>query len=298
MPQPKATVEVVDPVWLLKALGISFAAAVVCAWLTVCLLFYQGEWQLVLHPSRVVDRTPSSLGVGYEAVRFDAGETGEPRLTGWWAPALAGSKYGGLTVLYLHDGTGSLSATVPKVARLHAAGLAVFAFDYRGFGESDAAGHPTEARMEEDSAAALEYLAGTRHLAAGTVIVYGVGLGGSLAAGLARANPGIAALVVDNPDPDARATAVAAKPSRTVPVGLLFRERFEIAGALGVVKMPKLLIAGGPNFSGGAGRIEALQDLYRRAASPKFAVTLPVGGDDGEYRRAVLRFLDEDVVGR
>ena len=216
-PAKKNTPEIVEASWLLKALGVCLVAALVCAWLTACLLVYQGEWQSVLHPSHTIDRTPASAGLAYTDVAFGAGDTGQPRLTGWWIPADAPGglqgRYAAYTFLFLHDGSGSLSNAVPALARLHRAGLNVFAFDYRGFGKSDALAHPSSGRMEEDAAAALGYLTATRHIAERNIVPYGSGLGGSLAAGLAVAHPELPAVVLDNPDPDPAAAAVAAHPS-------------------------------------------------------------------------------------
>jgi uncharacterized protein len=281
-------VEVIDPAWLVGALAACVAAALVCAWLAVCLLFYIGEWQLVLHPSRTVDATPANAGLAFEAVRFDAAETGQPRLTGWWIAAEPAAKYSAFSVLYLHDGSGSLSACVPALARLHQAGLNVFAIDYRGFGASDASEHPTEVRMAEDTAAAFEYLKSTRHVAARNIISYGDGLGASLAVNLATQHTEIPVVIVEDPDPNPTATAAGAHPSRVVPIGLLFREHFEIAAPLAGLATPKLLIASssGPDAA-------AVQKLFRSAASPSFAVTLPAKNPDQGLQNALARFLDE-----
>ncbi len=64
--------DVVDPAWLLKALGITVVAAVICAYASLCLLYYQGGWQLLLHPSHEVGTTPANAGLGYSDVRFDS----------------------------------------------------------------------------------------------------------------------------------------------------------------------------------------------------------------------------------
>ena len=289
--------EVVDSIWLLKALAICVVAALICAYATLCLLFYQGDWQLVLHPSHVVDRTPAQAGLAYSDVRFGASETGQPRLSAWWIPAASGPgfepRYAALTVLYLHDGSGSLSETVPALARLHATGLNVFAFDYRGFGASDASSHPSAQRMTQDTAAALDYLTSTRHIPAGKIIPYGVGIGASLAVALAQAHPELPAVILDNPDPDPASTAFAQRPSRIVPARMLFGDQFDIATPIATVKTPKLLIAGGPNSAQDAREPEQIQTLFQQAASPHFSVTLPSNSGDAEYQAALGRFLDQ-----
>jgi pimeloyl-ACP methyl ester carboxylesterase len=305
-PPAQTPTEVVDPRWLIQALGLTILAAIFCAWLALCFLVYQGEWQLVLHPSHAVDKTPASAGLAFEQLRFDAAATGQPRLTGWWIPAQepaqpsAGlqlqpsAKYSAYTILYLHDGSGSLTDTIPALTRLHAAGLNIFAIDYRGFGASDASVHPNEARMAEDTAAAFDYLTTLRHIARQNVIPYGTGLGAPLAANLARAHPVLPAVILDNPIPDPTALALAAQPSHVIPVRLLFHERFDIAKPLSALTTtPKLLIAGGPNASTTPNDIRTLQNLYLKAANPSLAVTLPPTNYDDAYQAALTRFLDE-----
>lgn len=299
-PGQKPLPEVVDPKWLLKALAICLVAALICVYGTLCALFYQGRWQLVLHPSHTVDRTPASAGLVYSDVHFDAAETGQPRLTAWWIAASpqAGfaSRYADYTILYLHDGSGSLADTVPTLARLHSAGLNVFAIDYRGFGTSDASVHPTQERMSEDTTAALEYLTQTRHISPLKIIPYGTGLAASLAASLANSHTSLPAIILDNPNPDPASTAVAAYPSAIIPVRLLFRNQFEIAAPLATLATPKFLIAGGPNSASPAPDSNPLQILFRQAHSPSFAITLPPDGAEQAYQVALARFLDQYLV--
>ena len=292
-PEPDGPPEVVDPIWLLQAGAVCLAGALACAWLTVCLLFYQGEWQLVLHPVHTITATPATAHMNFEAVRFDSAETGQPRLTGWLIPAEPQAKYARFTILYLHDGSLSLSNSVPTLALLHTAGFQVFAFDYRGFGLSEASGHPTEARMVADSGAALDYLIATRHLTAPTIIPYGVGLGAALAVGIATQHPEMPAVILDNPDPDPEATAAAQQPSKVIPVRLLFREHFEIGVPLAFLKTPKLLVEGGANSTKGVGQLQAVDGLYRAAASPRYVVTLPLTNFDDQFRQATGRFMDD-----
>jgi pimeloyl-ACP methyl ester carboxylesterase len=293
-PNRSAPPDTVDPVWLIKALALSLVAALICGYATICLLYYQGEWQLILHPNRMVDRTPASTGLLYTNVQFDAAETGQPRLTAWWIPAQSpkppGAGYAAFTVLYLHDGSGSLADTVPMLANLHRAGFNVFAIDYRGFGASDSSVHPSATRMAQDAAAALDYLTSTRHIPSRSIVPYGVGLGAFLAANLARNHPDLPAVVLDNPDPDPLSSATAQQP-RFIPVRLLSGHPFDVARLISIVATPKLLIAGGPSSTEATRDPGRLQALFQHAAGPSMAVTLPSVGGEGDYQAALKRFL-------
>ncbi len=300
-PLTKIAPEVVDPRWLLKVLGLVIAVAAVMAYLSLCFLLYQGAWQLFLHPSSKVDRTPAALSLPFEAVRFDAGTTGRPRISAWWIPAIASDAP---TLLYLHDGKGSLADTVDQLARLHQAGTNLLALDYRGFGTSQPT-HPNQARMTEDANAALDYLTDTRHLAPPTIIPYGVGLGAALATSLAVSHPDLPALILDNPDPDAAARILQDNRSRLMPVRLLLRDRFDLETPLRTFHRPKLLLVGG------LGDVAPRLDLrtgtfFRSLPDPKYILTLPPRLTPGQtpsepnqdpYTEAIRRFLDESFLG-
>jgi pimeloyl-ACP methyl ester carboxylesterase len=292
--------EVVDPGWLFKAVTLSLLAAMACGYATLCFLYYQGSWQLLLHPDHNVSLTPASVKLAYTDVHFDSSETGQPRLTGWWVPAESSSgmqsRYSGFTILYLHDGSGSLSAAVPILVQLHRLGLNVFAIDYRGFGASDASVHPSEGRMSEDAEAAFNYLTGTRHIAVDAIVAYGSGLGASLAANLGATHPRLPAVILDNPDPDPRETA-SAQTSRLLPARLLLGRPFDVAQKISTLATPKLLIAGGPNSKTSDPDTTRFQSLFKHAASPSFAVTLPFGNTE-RYEASLRRFLDQYLATR
>lgn len=290
--------EIVDPRWLLKVLGLVIAVAAVLAYLSLCFLIYQGAWQLFLHPSSKVDRTPADRSIAFDAVRFDAGATGRPRLSAWWIPAAVPNSP---TLLYLHDGQGSLANTVDQLASLHLAPVNILALDYRGFGASDPT-RPNQSRMAEDANAALDYLTDTRHLAPATIIPYGVGLGAALATSLAASHPDLPALILDNPDPDAASRVLHDNRSRLMPVRLLVRDRFDLA-PLQTFRRPKLLLLGGPG-STHADLAATTGSFFRRLPDPKYIVTLPLGlsaqgkSDDTQpYLQAIRRFLDEALPG-
>lgn len=266
--------------WLASAFAIAVAAAALCAYGTLCLLFYQGQWQLLLHPSRMIGATPASQGVRFDDVRFDYTETGVAQLDGWWIPAEPASRWSASTVLYLHGGDGSLSNCIDDLSTLHSLGINVFAFDYRGFGRSTAA-RPVEQRMSEDADAAWRYLTDTRHTGAASILIYGKGIGASLAAELA-ASHSPAAVVLDGPSEAAREIISRDARAKILPLSLLLTQRFDPVDVLRTSALPKLFL----DRNGGKPRTE---QLYRSAALPKEYFELKQIG----YESTLRRFLDE-----
>ena len=262
--------------WLAAGVGLALLAAAACAYATLALLFYQGQWQLVLRPVKTIAATPRAK---FDEIRFDYTETGAARLAGWWIPADAGTRWSGGTVLYLHGAAGSLSNYVDDLDALHTVGVNVFAFDYRGYGKS-AGSHPGEARMGEDADAAWHYLTDTRHLDPRTIVFYGSGVGASLAAELAvRHAP--AAVVLDAPNEPARQIIGSDARAKLLPMWLLLNERFDPAAALENLDVPKLFL----DREGAKPRTE---QLYREAASPKDYFEIK----PDEYEETLKRFLD------
>ena len=192
-----------NPRWLAAGLAATLALAVVCVYLAFCLLFWQGQWQLVFKPSPAITATPASIGLKYDEIAFDATETGVLQLNGWWIPAGNTSPYAADTLLFMHDGSGSLSATVPQLLALHQLGINIFVFDYRGFGKSVHL-HPSEASTNEDADAAWNYLVDTRHLPPSSIVLDGVGLGAAIAAETARRHPQAPAVILEDPRPPVR----------------------------------------------------------------------------------------------
>jgi uncharacterized protein len=265
--------------WLAWAFLIALSLAAFCAYGALCLLFYQGQWQLILHPSTSITATPTSQGLKFDEVRFDYTETGTPRLDGWWVPADKDARWSGSTLLYLHAGSGSLSNTVDDLTTLHSLGINVFAFDYRGYGRS-ARSTPREKRMREDTDAAWSYLTDTRHIAQKSIVIYGTGIGASLAVDVATKHPP-AGLILDGPSESARQIIRADARARIVP-GFLITERFEPAENLQTLTVPKLFL----DRNGAKSRSD---ELYKAAALPKEYFEL----GRGAFEPALRRFLDE-----
>jgi pimeloyl-ACP methyl ester carboxylesterase len=267
--------------WLLKALAAVIVVALACTYLTLCLVFSWSEWQLVLHPVRTSLTESSQVPL----IHFDPGDSGQPQLTSVWYAAPPESHYKDLTILFLPGGDGSLASFATTQAALQQLGINVFAFDYRGYGES-ATVHPTEERMTEDTEAAWRYLTQTRKISPSTIVPYGVGVGASLATRLTQAHPEIPGIMLDSPYADLREGVRKDPRFRFLPVSLLFHEDFPLAEPLAQVKKPKLLFVREPSSEPAS---------YLSAADPKRIVLLKADDVPG-FDQSITRFLDEYVL--
>lgn len=277
--------------WLLTAAALSIFAAAFCAWGALCLLFWQGSWQLLYHPAAAVTRTPSSAGIAFDPVAFATTEAAEPRLKGWWIPAASGTRYGRFNVLYLHGQDGNLGDSVEALAALHGVGLNVFAFDYRGYGQSQFQ-RPSETRWLEDANCALAYLTGTRHIPAGSIILEGTNLGANLAIKVAAAHPELAGVVLESPI-ESPMNAVFNDPrAHMVPAHLLVRDRFETDNAVTALKIPSLWFEA--TQPPGATSLPEKPVAFQRAGSSKILVWLASPSDSRkETADALSRWLDD-----
>jgi len=223
--------------WLVSALGIVAAAALLCVWGALWLIFWQGGWQLLYHPTAQITKTPANAGIAFERIQFEPGPDGLPQLSGWWIPGTAQ----GRTAIYLHGATGNLSDTIDDLARLHAAGLNVLAFDYRGYGQSKFE-HPSESRWRDDAEAAIRYLTDTRHDPAKSLVLVGNGLGANLALQAGAENPDLGGVILEDPI-EAPADAIFRDPrARLVPARLLVNDRWESDKAAESLEIPSLWI--------------------------------------------------------
>ena len=257
------------------------SVALLCGYLTLCGLFYRGQWQLVLRPSRTTAAPATAGGTAFQEVRFGAGPTGVPQLTGWWIPAAPGSPFAHLTLLYLPSGDGSLTDSQALLAQLHALGLQIFAIDYRGYGRS-ADLHPSQASMTEDTRSAWEYLTGSRAVPGNRIIPYGSGVGAALALALASRQTSVPAFILDAPDFHVRERVLRDPRSRLLPVNLLLHDSFDLHPALDTTTTPKLILSRG----------EQEDPAALRAADPKMTVALPPGASTA-FAPAVRRFLNQ-----
>jgi pimeloyl-ACP methyl ester carboxylesterase len=280
--------QMVSARWIGIAFGSVVAVAVLCVWGALCYAFWQGSWQLLYRPETGITHTPAEVGVAFNNISFDAIEAGVPQLQGWWIPAAARA---GCTVLYFHGATGNISDTVAGLARLHRAGLAVFTFDFRGYGQSQFA-HPSEAHWREDAESALHYLTDTRHISARTLIVAGRGLGADLALEVAAAHPELAGVIVEDPFLDPTSTIFEDPRARLVPAHWLVKERWDMKTAAATLRVPSLWFCS----SALCGSMKTIEEpaSFKVAQDSKTIVWLTVPEHaQKDYAEAMSRWIDD-----
>ncbi len=281
---PRPAPPTVSGRWMLTAIAAALAGAAICAWGVLCLLFWQGSWQLLYHPSSKVARTPASRGIPFSPIGFDTTASGQPRLSGWWIPAATDGRESRYTFLYLHGKNGNLGDTVDHLAELHAAGVNLFAIDYRGYGQSEF-DHPTESRWLEDAGAALQYLTETRHIDPGTIVLDGRDLGADLALEFAASHSELAGAVLESPIEDPVSAIFTDARADLVPARLLVRDRYDLNAPAAALRIPSLWFLPFPkNDANGPGQNPA---IFQEVSARKMFVWLPPG------RRQIKNFSDE-----
>ena len=277
--------------WLLAAVSITLVAAAVCAWCTLCLLFWQGSWQLLYHPAKTLARTPASIGLAFDPVGFASTEAGEPRLNGWWIPPGQASRFSRYTVLYLHGQDGNLSNALDALDTLHAIGVNVLAFDYRGYGQSQFA-RPSEAHWRQDAEWALRYLTDTRHVAPGSILLDGNNLGANLALEIAADHPQLGGVVLRQPL-NAPVDAIFSDPrTRLIPARLLVRDRFDLNAAAARLRIPSLWLVETPALAQAG--LSRSPDAFQRVTAPGKLVQLTnLPSAEKDSASAFARWLDD-----
>ena len=289
--------EVVSGRWLVKAILIVLAAAGVALYLTVCLLFYQGQWQFAFFPPKTlqpsVATVVSNSGLPITEVRFDTTQEGVERLDGWWIPSppSATVPISHFVVLFCANGHTDLPGNVDALKAFHALGVNVFAFDYQGFGKSQA-GHPSQQKAYANGVAALSYLTGLRHISLDHIVLYGARLGAAVAAHVAQTSPNIAGLILEDPQPSLATEIKREQHIHLLPMWLVFQDRFDISGIVPALKMQKLILSTPVMRSYVSGEAQ----IYNEATAPKQQVTIMESPNQpvyalSDWRTAVGNFL-------
>ena len=244
------------------------------------------ERHFLYFPDPLLRSTPEAAGLDWRDVAFAAADG--TALHGWYLPGPENRP----TVLFFHGNAGNIADRLDILAFLHRLGLAVFIFDYRGYGRSS--GQPDETGTYSDARGALAWLK-RQGTGPQQMIYLGRSLGAAVALQLALEQPP-AALVLESPF-----TSVAAMGHRHYPVlsrllGWLLNARYDNQSKIGALRCPLLIVHGEADRTVPAAMGEA---LYRQAPEPKRLLLLPgLGHNDAfyaghpEYRRAWETLLE------
>jgi uncharacterized protein len=289
--------EVVSGRWIVKAILILLAAAGAALYLTVCLLFYQGQWQFVFFPPKTPGPNAATVavnsGIPITDVRFDTTEEGVQRLDGWWIPSSpsSGAPLSHFVVLFCPNGRADLSGNIDALNAIHGLGVNVFAFDYQGFGNSQA-GHPSQKKAYANGIAALSYLTGLRHIPLDHIVVYGAHLGAAVAAHVAQTSPNIAGLILEDPQPSLAKEIQHEQHIHLLPMWLVFQDRFDISGVVPSLRMPKLVLSspGMRRYASGTAQI------YANIPAPKQQAIITGASNGPAYTVAGWRIAVGDFL--
>ena len=129
-----------------------------------------------------------------------------------------------------------------QLQQLWSLGYDVFAFDYRGFGDSS--GTPTEDGLYDDAAAAYDYLSGIERVPPARIILAGRSLGSAVAVELATRVDSAGLLLFSAID---SVPAVAQRLYPWAPVRWLARHRFDSASKAKSIEVPVMMFYGWPD---------------------------------------------------
>ncbi|RJX32065.1 MAG: alpha/beta hydrolase [Oxalobacter sp.] len=156
-------------------------------------------YKMFYYPDREEYDSPERAGFPYEHVFFDSADG--TRLSGWFIPAVgvANPRDAKGTVIHLHGNAQNMTAHWSFAEFVPRRGYNLFAFDYRGYGDSQPV-RPDPKGVFDDSVAALDYLRSRTDIDTSKLFVFGQSLGGMLAIAASGASPkGIRAVLAEAP---------------------------------------------------------------------------------------------------
>ena len=182
------------------------------------------------------------------------------------------------TILFSHGNAEDIGDVQGLLETIKAAGFAVFAYDYQGYGTSQ--GRPSERHAYDDEEAAYNYLVAELHIPPSRIIAFGRSLGSGPACDLASRRP-VAGLILES--------AFTSAFRVMTHVSLLPFDKFNNLRKIRSVHSPVLIIHG---TADSVVNVSHGRRLFAAANQPKQALWIEgAGHNDIEYV-AGARFLD------
>lgn len=223
--------------WL-KTIFLWLAMAGILAYAGIIGFLMLNQKSMIFHPEgRQVAASAAKFSLHEQRVSYPS--TDGVKLTAWIVPAKPVNEVNGMWMLICHGNLGNIGfGRRPEFyAYTRDTGVNLFAFDYRGYGESS--GSPDEQGLYADAQASYDYLTKTLHIAPDHIIIFGHSLGSGVAIELASKVPA-AALVIEG-----AYTSVAQRGQELyplLPIALVSTQRFPSIDRIGAITMPKLFL--------------------------------------------------------
>jgi fermentation-respiration switch protein FrsA (DUF1100 family) len=224
----------------------------------------------IFFPEKELAQDPGDRGIDFEDVRFTTSDG--VSLHGWYVPGNTGT-----TLLWLHGNGGNIGHRVDNIAELHARlGVALFIFDYRGYGRSE--GRPSEQGTYLDAEAALAYLASRRDVDPKALVLFGRSLGCAVAAEIATRHE-FRAVILESPF-----TSIPALAKRHYPflpgIGFFVRTRYDTLSKAKDVRTPMMVLHGDRDE---VAPIEMGREVFDAAKPPKRFYKIAGAGHNDTY---------------
>jgi fermentation-respiration switch protein FrsA (DUF1100 family) len=218
-------------------------------------------------------------GLRYEEVDFNSADG--TQLYGWYCPVEKPRAF----VLYCHGNGGNITYLHHDLRMLtERLNVAVFAFDYRGYGRSE--GTPSERGILADARAARHWLAERGQIPEEQIVLYGRSLGGAVAVDLASRD-GARGLVLES-----TFTSLPAVANDVLPLwpGLLMYSRYNSLKKIGDYHGPLLYAHGDAD-----GLVSYAQGerLFAAANEPKQFVQIEGADHNWAAPEYYIQALDE-----
>ena len=220
------------------------------------------EHHFLYFPDPRHEATPATVGLSYEEVAFQA--TDGTRLTGWLLPGQPEAP----VVLFNMGNAGNISHRLETLQLLHNLGVAVFIFDYRGYGLSE--GTASETGLYQDVTGAMQFL-NRRGWPANRIIIFGRSLGAAVGLEAALRSPP-AGLIMESAFTSITAMGRTHYPLLNLLLGWLIGAKYDNLEKIAALQSP-LLIIHGTNDTISPPRMA--EELYAQAAGEKQLFWIP-----------------------
>ena len=258
----------------LGKLGLIVFVLGAIAYISICFYLFFRQKQFIFFPSRVIQLTPSDVGLPYEEIWLPISTPSGTleKILCWWVPTESNSEE--RVIIDLHGNRNNMGANVPYAQKFRQMGLSVLLVDYRGFGRSTNR-FPSEESVYEDVEAVWNYLVNKRQIKPENIYLFGHSLGGAIAINLAFNHPNIGGLIIESSFTNIIKMVDYKKKYRMFPINLLLNQRFDSLAKVPALKMPILFTHGTEDELIPPSMSEA---LFAAAAEPKQLLLVPGAG--------------------